>query len=302
MSGLESIDETKPLPNSDPKKFDDELRALKAALNEYALVRHYLSGELKIPSGSLAQRPTSLKEGDAYILQTPNVEDEFQRVKNGVWETLTKNQILVNYIANLLAHKDAAVIDHPNESVTSAKIDKGAILKSHLDDAAAAVSIKALVDGSNADALHVHGLPGATLKISGNYAYEFSTKGVEQDILKALDISIAPLIEDEQVLYFVVASALVQIHPPVILADDFSVTNLVCKSEIINKLSPDIAKVGGVEGIPPLEPALGADYTDWGDYFARITLTGNYQIEVGSGVTITIKVYYYIFELTLVQA
>lgn len=103
MAGLNDVDETTPAGTASAKEGDNQLRALKAKLKEFAGVEHHYDGAHKIPSGSAAVRPAAGKAGRLYILETPSLEDELQRDTGSAWETITRNQDVIELVDHIAA-------------------------------------------------------------------------------------------------------------------------------------------------------------------------------------------------------
>jgi hypothetical protein len=156
MSGLNDLNVNYPAASQTPTLGDDYIRALTAKLKEWAAIEHSLAGPHTLLHGVLASRPAYGNSGRIYILEVAGVAREIQMDTGSAWVTLTSNQTLVTYVADLATHIAASPIDHPSSSVTSAKIAWGAILAKHLDSSGSASSIAALVNGGDADALHEH--------------------------------------------------------------------------------------------------------------------------------------------------
>lgn len=156
MAGLDDINPTNPAGNETPTLGDNRIRALAAKIIEAFGIEHALAGEHTFLVGSAAQRPAAGHEGRFFILTAAGVAVELQYDTGSAWVNITSNQTTTGQSEDLAAHIAANPIDHPDDSVTSAKILAGNILAKHLDAASGNASIAALVDGSNADALHIH--------------------------------------------------------------------------------------------------------------------------------------------------
>lgn len=156
MAGLEDLNPASPDGKDLLSGGDNAIRLIIAKLIEFAEVEHALTGEHMFGSGSIAQRPAAGFSGRLYILIVAGVAAELQYDDGSDWITLTSNQTLIDYASSLATHATASVLDHPDGSVTLAKIAAGSIVKKHLMGGLSIASIAALVDGSNADSLHVH--------------------------------------------------------------------------------------------------------------------------------------------------
>ena len=160
MSGLNDLDENTPTGKTTPTQADDELRALKAKLKDYAAIEHAYDGMHKFPKVYTlpANNPDSRR---IVIKATSGLADELFYDNDGVvWIKITSNQSVIDYINNLTVHKTANPIDHPDGSVSYLKITAGAIRKKHLDNSTEVTSIAALVNTTNADLLHKHSTAG----------------------------------------------------------------------------------------------------------------------------------------------
>lgn len=169
MSGLNDLDENLPTGNnSPPTMMDDEIRALKAKLKEYAAPEHAYDGKHKFLITSLL--PANDAGSNRLVIKTTiGLPDELW-YDNGTWKKITSNSEIAEIIADLLAHRIATVIDHPdlsittnkyiNKSVTSSKVGDGSIMRHHLDAAQSVLPdspTSALVNGSELDSSwHTH--------------------------------------------------------------------------------------------------------------------------------------------------
>lgn len=156
MAGLDDINPTDPAGTETPTLGDNRIRALAAKTIEAFALEHALAGEHTFLIGSAAQRPAAGHAGRFFILTAAGVAVELQYDTGSAWVTLTSNQAIIDQDGDLATHIAANPIDHPDDSVTAAKILAGAILAKHLDATSGNASIAALVNGSNADAFHVH--------------------------------------------------------------------------------------------------------------------------------------------------
>ncbi|MCK4786539.1 MAG: hypothetical protein KAV87_22460 [Desulfobacteraceae bacterium] len=154
--GLGDLDPTTPAGNSLLSLGDDAIRIITAKLIEFAAIEHALTGEHTFGVGPVSSRPAAGFKGRVYILTVASVAAELQYDTGAAWVTITSNQAVINYATGLASHINATTIDHPDGSVTNAKIIAGAILKRHLMGGTSADSIAALVNGGNADLLHSH--------------------------------------------------------------------------------------------------------------------------------------------------
>jgi hypothetical protein len=162
MAGLNDLDPTNPDNKDLLSQGALNIRLVITKLIEFAQVEHALSGEHTLPRGTIAARPAVGNAGRLYILEVVGVAKELQFDTGTAWVTLTSNQAVLDYATALSTHQTATVLDHPNSSVTAAKIKAGAILKKHLDGGSDLDSLAVLVNGSNADAFHEHAFPAAS--------------------------------------------------------------------------------------------------------------------------------------------
>uniref|UniRef100_A0A6M3IFK1 Uncharacterized protein n=1 Tax=viral metagenome TaxID=1070528 RepID=A0A6M3IFK1_9ZZZZ len=156
MAGLNDVSSSNPAGTEVPTSGDDRIRALTYKVIEFAAIAHTLDGKHKFSRGPLASRPAAGNSGDLYILEVAGLLAELQYDTGSAWVTLTSRNNISDFLGSLSAHQTANPIDHPSSSVTAAKILAGAIQKKHLEGGSDGASISALVDGSSADALHVH--------------------------------------------------------------------------------------------------------------------------------------------------
>ena len=156
MAGLDDINAALPPGTETPTYGPNRIRALEAKTIEFAAVEHALAGPHQFLVGPLASRPAAGYKGRFYIITTTGLADDLQYDTGSAWVSLTNGPLIDSIVAAILAHRIAAIIDHPDLSVTSIKIALGAILKKHLDGTNDNTNISALVDGGSADALHGH--------------------------------------------------------------------------------------------------------------------------------------------------
>ena len=164
MAGLDDINPNDPAGTETPTLGDNRIRALAAKTIEAVDVEHSLAGPHAFLVGSAAQRPAAGYAGRLYILAAAGVAVELQYDTGATWINLTSNQTSEDVVADLAAHIAANPIDHPDESITHIKIAQGAILKKHLDSSGDTTALELLVNGENADPLHIHGV-GAGKKV-----------------------------------------------------------------------------------------------------------------------------------------
>jgi hypothetical protein len=169
MAGLDDLDPSSPAGNALLSGGAAEIRLVITKLIEAYTAEHAGAGPHTIPAGPIAARPSPSYGGRFYILTVAGVAAELQYDTGSAWVTLTTNQSMINYADNLSNHLSASVIDHPDESVTSAKIKAGDIVKKHLMGGVNTDSLALLVNGGDANPLHTHtwdsqaGVTGYTL-------------------------------------------------------------------------------------------------------------------------------------------
>lgn len=161
MSGLNDLDENTPTGKTTPTQSDDELRAIKAKLKEYAIVEHAYDGKHKTPKVRILPANDS-NSRRIVVKAAAGIADElyYDDEESLSWIKITSNQSMIDYINNLTVHKTANPIDHADGSVSYLKITAGAIRKKHLDNSTEVTSIAALVNTTNADLLHKHSTAG----------------------------------------------------------------------------------------------------------------------------------------------
>lgn len=168
MAGLNDLNENTPNGLASPTQGDDELRAIKAKVKEYAAAEHSYNGRHKFPTVSVLPA----NDGDSrrlVIKTTIGQPDELYYDNGTTWVKITSNADIADAVADLLAHQNSNPIDHADASITSAKyapfsvdtaaLKNGAILCRHFDAAQAAFddSTAPLVNGSDLDATwHTH--------------------------------------------------------------------------------------------------------------------------------------------------
>lgn len=159
MSGLNDLDENTPTGKTTPTQADDELRALKAKLKDYAAIEHAYDGMHKFPK--VYSLPANNPDSRRIIIKaTSGLADELFYDNGVAWIKITSNQSVIDYINSLAVHRTANPMDHSDGSITYLKITAGAIRKKHLDSSTELTSIAALVNTTNADILHKHATAG----------------------------------------------------------------------------------------------------------------------------------------------
>ena len=160
MAGLDDLNPNTPLGLATPTEGDNELRAIKSKVREFAGVEHALDGKHKFPV--VAVLPAFGTAGRLVVKTTIGVADELWYDTGTAWVKITSNQDVITYTSSfgLLTHKTANPIDHPDNSITYLKILAGEIRHKHLGGGTSDASIAALVNALNADALHTHSTAG----------------------------------------------------------------------------------------------------------------------------------------------
>lgn len=171
MAGLEDIAAGVPSDSENASLGAGRIRALTEKTKDSMELEHHLAGEHKIMSGGIAVRPSFGHSGRLFI-NTSSSSAELEYDTGNQWASLTKNTEFVAAGATLTTHMTEAVIDHPNQSVTTTKLADacvtaskmadGFLVKRHLDSGLSGllegdISVKPLVDGSTVDSSwHVH--------------------------------------------------------------------------------------------------------------------------------------------------
>lgn len=300
MAGLEGIDVTKPNGSEFLRDGDNSIRELKSMLKTFAELGHYLSGEHKFGVGPAADRPAAGKKGNLWVLTANGAAAELQYDTSSEWVALTRNQNVIDFMDALPDHVIADPIDHPDDSVTRVKIapdavgsdeiEKGSLLKKHLDGSTDVTSIAALVNGGNADTLHGHSAQSQlTLVASGSQTYNYTTYqwGVDIPIDETLLVAIETAAADTPKKYLVSARVRGETGNSVGTDDDVT-WNIELNHKIISKGSYTAPHSGG------------GTYGAYADYKAQFNLTGGYQMRYygGAGPTyVKFVVYYEIYEV-----
>lgn len=166
MSDLTGINSATPAGSDPASSGDDKIRELAAGTVGAVGKEHYLSGEHKFQYGnSYSGTP---QDGQVWFDTT---NGELKQYRTNAWVTVTAN-------GNLTTHKNVATIDHPNNSVTTAKLADGCVTGAKIAaqtitgdkfaySGTASMDISALVNHGNADALHTH----AAGSVSSGAAY-----------------------------------------------------------------------------------------------------------------------------------
>lgn len=166
MAGLETLTGDDPSGSESPTQGDNRIRELTQKVKESVSKEHSLTGYHAIPSGKVSgsvspetNRPAAGNRGRLYILAESGVAKELQYDNGSSWETITKNQIIIDEIANTSTHRSAATIDHPNKSIKKEHLDDGILAKKHFGSAFAndGTSVVNLINGSELDSSwHTH--------------------------------------------------------------------------------------------------------------------------------------------------
>lgn len=169
MTTLADVSTAIPTIKTNPQDFPQLWRFLAQAVITSFGAEHALTGEHQVLVGPVADRPAFGHEGHLFIQTLVGGNTDLWYDTGSSWENITNNETFIaSFVALLAAHIAANPIEHPDNSITAAKILAGAILKKHLDGSTDTDSIAALVDGTNADALHIHtpGIPADILPSS----------------------------------------------------------------------------------------------------------------------------------------
>lgn len=155
MAGLESLTGDDPSGGESPTQGDNRIRELTQKTKESVSKEHTLSGIHAIMSGTSTVRPAAGNEGRFYILTNSGVEKELQYDNGSTWESITKNQTVIDQITVLTNHKNSYPIDHADGSIERDHLGTGILAKKHFGIANNNNSVKELVDGSETT-LHTH--------------------------------------------------------------------------------------------------------------------------------------------------
>lgn len=162
MAGLESLTGDDPSGNESQTQGDDRIRELTQKVKVSVSKEHTLSGIHTILSGSSVHRPPYGNKGRFYILETNRVATELQYDTGSAWVTITKNQEVIDDIANLVSHQESNPIDHAEGSITRDILATGILAKKHFGQSFANDNntVKPLIDGSELDSTwHTHPKP-----------------------------------------------------------------------------------------------------------------------------------------------
>lgn len=157
MADLSTISANNPAGTETPTLGDNRIRALADAVINSFFVEHALAGEHKVGIGALASRPAAGHAGRFWILTETGLSADLQYDTGAAWVTLTSLNTIGTYATNLATHQASNPIDHAAQSITHVAIKSGDIRVKHFvagsSDGASAAN---LVNGGNADALHIH--------------------------------------------------------------------------------------------------------------------------------------------------
>ena len=169
MSGLDDLNANTPTGLASPTQGDDELRAIKARVKEYAYVEHAYDGKHKFPIVSIL--PANDSSSSRLVIKTTvGLLDELYYDTGAAWVKITRNNDIADALSGLSVHAASNPIDHAagsivtatlaNDCVTANKIGNGAIQCHHMDAAQAIYpdfTTAPLVNGSDLDATwHTH--------------------------------------------------------------------------------------------------------------------------------------------------
>ena len=158
MTGLETLTGDDPSGGEDPTLGDNRIRELTQKTKTSVSKEHTLSGIHAILSGTSTARPAAGNSGRFYILTNSGVEKELQYDNGASWESITKNQTVIDQITVLTNHKNSSPIDHADGSIQRDHLGTGILAKKHFGIANNNNSVKELVDGSQTT-LHTHPEP-----------------------------------------------------------------------------------------------------------------------------------------------
>lgn len=159
MAGLESLTGDDPLGSESPTQGDNRIRELTQKTKESVSKEHTLSGIHAILSGTGTARPAAGNEGRFYILTESGVAKELQYDNGSSWESITKNQDVIDQIADLSTHINSNPINHADASIERDHLGTGILAKKHfgqafINDNNAVVK---LINGSELDSTwHTH--------------------------------------------------------------------------------------------------------------------------------------------------
>jgi len=181
MAGLESLTGDDPSGSESPTQGDNRIRELTQKTKESMSKEHTLSGIHAILSGTSTARPAAGNKGRLYILENPSVAKELQYDNGSSWETITKNQTVIDQIATLSAHISSNPADHADGSIKSKHLATGILAKKHFSNLPSFAnnndSVVKLIDGSELDSTwHTHPEPtSASGMVTLNSVTEFVT-------------------------------------------------------------------------------------------------------------------------------
>lgn len=299
MAGLENTSVSTPAGSSSLAQGDDALRSFKQDVINFANNEHHLDGAHKCLRGPISTMPSAGKSGRFYILEVDGVETELY-YDNGVeWKALTTNQEIADNINYLPTHKAALILDHPNASVTTEKIannavtaDKliaGALLKRHFNGSADTAPVGDLVNGGNADSLHVHAPTSATVSLftSGVLSFTFTELGNGIAISGTQDVALG--IGCDTLKRYIVVARPVLWTGSHIGTDDYVRAYAEARGEIVSKVAEYIF------------PQVGnGDFSRNAEYYARFSVAGMYWMTYGGGAGphyVEVKVHYEVYEV-----
>ena len=157
MATLDDISASNPAGSETPTLGDNRIRALADAIINSFGEEHHLDGEHKIGVGTLAERPAAGHEGRFWILTVVGLNADLQYDTGSAWVTLTSLNSIASIVEDLATHIASNPIDHAAQSITHVAIKSGDIRKKHFIAASTdPASVANLVNGGNADTLHVH--------------------------------------------------------------------------------------------------------------------------------------------------
>lgn len=131
MAGLESLTGNDPAGSESPILGDNRIRELTQKTKESISKEHTLSGIHAFLSGNAASRPAAGNAGRFYVLVESGVAKELQYDTGSSWESITKNQDIINQIANFTTHKNSNPMDHINGSIRRDHLETGILVKKH---------------------------------------------------------------------------------------------------------------------------------------------------------------------------
>lgn len=275
--GLDTYDMNSPAGSDPINAGDNKIMELANKIGDSLESEHYLDGKHRVPNGSLGSRPAAGNVGRIYVVNDPVSGKVSLQFDNGAsWVNIGFGTDTLEADSGLEDHKEQTIIDHPDQSVTEAKLaspcvtsvklSPNAIQKKHLYSGHSdpTGSIKPLIDGSELDSSwHTHPSAGGggggsvtflATKVtvaSGTGTVGWTNKNLTGDIpATAIGVLLSGKVK------FTLNNGFYESKSPriAIRKDNSSDAVVLCGGDVVHELTPGGISELGFRGNPALFP------------------------------------------------